>query len=154
MKRPMTIYFKRFYKLTTSSAFWGLTIIGNLFIVLCSALFFVLEHKVNDRIVDITDAIWWAFATATTVGYGDIVPVTVAGRIFGIFMMLGGTALFAIYTALFANALLGHEFYRLGAKVEHAQHELELEDENINKTIKDLRNSIDKLQKKLEQHDQ
>jgi len=39
------------------------------------------------------DAIWWAIVTFTTVGYGDLYPVSPGGRIAGIMLMIGGVAL-------------------------------------------------------------
>ncbi|MGC1208461.1 MAG: ion channel [Ornithinimicrobium sp.] len=45
------------------------------------------------------DAIWWAFVTVTTVGYGDFYPVTVEGRLFALGLMLCGIALLGIVTA-------------------------------------------------------
>ena len=57
------------------------------------------------------DALWWSFATTSTVGYGDIVPVTTWGKILGILLMLIGVALFGIYTALFARAIIDDDVY-------------------------------------------
>ena len=50
-------------------------------IVAGAAIFAITENKPFD------DAIWWAFVTAMTVGYGDIFPVTTIGRITGIILM-------------------------------------------------------------------
>jgi len=44
----------------------------------------------------IPDTMWWAFVTITTVGYGDLVPITVMGRILGIFCMFSGIVLMSI----------------------------------------------------------
>ncbi len=49
------------------------------------------------------DAVWWSFVTVTTVGYGDVSPVTAAGRAIGIGLMLGGIALLGMVTATFAS---------------------------------------------------
>ncbi len=45
------------------------------------------------------DALWWAVTTVTTVGYGDMFPVTPAGRGIGAFLMVAGIALFGVLTA-------------------------------------------------------
>ncbi len=45
------------------------------------------------------NAIWWAVVTASTIGYGDYTPVTVAGRILGIFFILVGVSLFGFFIA-------------------------------------------------------
>ncbi len=103
------------------------------------------------------DALWWAFATVTTVGYGDLVPVTIPGKILGIGLMIGGTGLFATYTALFANALLGREFVKMERRIRfmnksisETQQELSLEEENLLKTLGQLQDSVEKLEKKIE----
>jgi voltage-gated potassium channel len=49
------------------------------------------------------DALWWAFVTITTVGYGDFAPVTVEGRFIAAGLMLGGIALLGIVTATLAS---------------------------------------------------
>lgn len=49
------------------------------------------------------DGIWWAWVTVTTVGYGDIVPGSTAGRFFGSFLILMGIGLFAMLTASFSS---------------------------------------------------
>ena len=79
---------------------------GNLVVFIFAGLFYQLELDANPVVNAPIDALWWAFATITTVGYGDITPITFAGRILGIFLMLIGTAIFASYIALFAEAFM------------------------------------------------
>lgn len=52
------------------------------------------------------DALWWAFATVTTVGYGDRYPVTAEGRVIAAGLMLAGIALLGVVTATFASWLV------------------------------------------------
>ncbi|GAA4477968.1 potassium channel family protein [Microbacterium panaciterrae] len=49
------------------------------------------------------DAIWWAFTTITTVGYGDLAPITLQGRVIAVGLMLSGIALLGVVTATFAS---------------------------------------------------
>ncbi len=55
------------------------------------------------------DGIWWAWVTVTTVGYGDIVPVSTAGRIFGALLILMGIALFTMLTASFTAFFMAED---------------------------------------------
>ena len=52
------------------------------------------------------DAVWWAYVTITTVGYGDQFPVTPAGRVIGVLVLTGGVALFGVLTGFLANLFL------------------------------------------------
>ncbi len=66
------------------------------------AAVFVLNVEANASNAEITtasDAIWWAFVTVTTVGYGDLVPVSSYGRVVGIFLMFLGIGLFSVITS-------------------------------------------------------
>ena len=60
----------------------------------------------NANITNASDAIWWAYVTITTVGYGDRYPVTNWGRIVGIFVMTAGVGLFGTLSGFLANSFL------------------------------------------------
>ena len=70
-----------------------------------SALVLIAEEKAEGRIDNAGDALRWCMATMTTVGYGDFVPVTPAGRIIAAATMVVGIALFGIFTALVTSLL-------------------------------------------------
>ena len=52
------------------------------------------------------DAIWWSSATNTTVGYGDVFPITTTGRVVGVITMVVGISTFAVVTAKVAEFLV------------------------------------------------
>lgn len=73
---------------------------------------FVLLFEQNDPNANITsanDAIWWAFVTMSTVGYGDQYPVTLSGRLISIFVIVIGVGLFGVVTGFLANAFVGDD---------------------------------------------
>mgnify|MGYP000902591330 CR=1 FL=1 len=107
------LFARRIRKLIKQPVFVVLTIIGNSLIIISSLLLYHFEHGLNPKINSLLDTVWWAVATVTTVGYGDISPVTTIGKVIGIFMMIIGTALFWSYTALFAGAIMTEEVHEL-----------------------------------------
>jgi voltage-gated potassium channel len=76
-----------------------------------AAVLFTLAEDVGPhrRIHSFFDALWWSLATITTVGYGDVSPITTAGRIVGGFTMVIGISSFAIITAKIAQFLMRPE---------------------------------------------
>ena len=78
------------------------------FTLITSAVGFTLAEDVgkDGRIQSFFDALWWSGATITTVGYGDIYPITAAGRIIAIFTMLVGISTLAVVTARIAQFLI------------------------------------------------
>ena len=60
----------------------------------------------NAEFPDIGIGLWWAVQTVTTVGYGDVAPKDVSGRLLGTFVMLEGTAFVAIVTAVITSSFI------------------------------------------------
>ncbi|MHA6326896.1 ion transporter [Roseivivax sp. CAU 1753] len=88
-----------------------------LFVIAASITLFIaaagihyFEHEVQpDKFGSIPAAMWWALATLTTVGYGDVYPITLGGRIFTGFILLIGVGIIAIPAGVITAALLrGH----------------------------------------------
>ena len=69
-------------------------------------ILYVEKDSPDANITTASDALWWIMATVTTVGYGDVYPVTNAGRIVGVMVMITGIGLFGTLTGFLANAFL------------------------------------------------
>lgn len=89
--------------------FWQLTIGVHGLIVLAAGFLYFAENGINPKLQSFHDALYWAVATATTVGYGDITASTVIGKWLSMALMVLGTLFSALYTALFAAALMKPE---------------------------------------------
>jgi voltage-gated potassium channel len=64
------------------------------------------EHEAQpDKFTSVFDSLWWAVATLTTVGYGDIYPITPGGRLFTFIVLVLGLGFIAVPSGLFASAL-------------------------------------------------
>jgi voltage-gated potassium channel len=74
-------------------------------ILVAATLMYMVEHDDQpDRFGSIPAAMWWAVTTATTVGYGDVVPITPLGKVIGGLVMLTGYALLALPVGIIASA--------------------------------------------------
>ena len=83
-----------------------LSTLGGIVIMSGTFGFHYLEAGANPNVHSLWDSFWWTIVTITTVGYGDIYPVTTGGRILAIFLMLGGIATFSAITANIAAYLI------------------------------------------------
>jgi voltage-gated potassium channel len=81
-------------------------LLGLAIIFTCATIVWGLERNQGGTIGDYGDALWWAFATVTTVGYGDTTPVTTEGRAVAVFLMLVGISFFGWITANIAAFLV------------------------------------------------
>jgi hypothetical protein len=69
-----------------------------------SSILFILEQEWQpEKFASIPDAMWWSLATLTTVGYGDVTPITPLGRFFGAITMIIGIGMFALPTGVIAT---------------------------------------------------
>jgi len=104
---------------------------------------FIIESPYeNSKINSFLDAIWWTVATLTTVGYGDVIPVTDAGKIMAIFYML-----FAIGFLLVFLSVIGTRFYKRRIEpneqeISHAQKMILERIDDLEKSIKEMRDSL------------
>ncbi len=74
--------------------------------------FFLSETQINPWATRLAKAGWWAMVTLTTVGYGDVVPETMAGRLVGVGLMFGGILMLSLLTATIASVFVERKFRR------------------------------------------
>jgi voltage-gated potassium channel len=127
--------------LVTSVPFIAITVVGNSIIFAYAFVFYTLEVNINEKVASLLDAVWWSFSTATTVGYGDIIPVSAEGKILGITLMLLGTALFVTYTAIFSQAILSDDMLQIRKMSRTEQRQLA--------HIESILEKIEKIEKKV-----
>jgi voltage-gated potassium channel len=78
---------------------------------LCSFALYAAEHGINQAMDSPFDALWWGVVTISTVGYGDVYPITFEGKLAAIVLMLLGIGLFSAITATVTSYML--------ASIEH-----------------------------------
>lgn len=72
-------------------------------ILFASYAFYFFEGNINPKIHSLFDCVWWAMVSVTTIGYGDIYPVTFAGRIIAMLLMIFGIGIVAAISLSIAN---------------------------------------------------
>lgn len=91
------------FKNKAQGAFTSVSIIAILLVIFSAIGILQVETDPNSNIKTAEDAIWWAYVTITTVGYGDKYPVTTEGRIIAAILMTAGVGLFGTFTAYVAS---------------------------------------------------
>lgn len=97
------------------------------------------------KILTFGDAAWWAITTITTVGYGDMYPVTAAGRLVAAALMMSGIAVLGVVTASIASWLVQRVEESTEAAAESADEPLRAELGELVAEIADLRREIAEL---------
>jgi voltage-gated potassium channel len=95
-------------------------VIGGTTMILFVAALAILDAERNApeaQITTFSDALWWAIVTTTTVGYGDLAPVTTPGKLVAVGLMLTGIALLGTVTATLASWFVE----RISEERRHAQ---------------------------------
>jgi len=88
-----------------------------LLIYVCALGVYDAEHKApGANITNFGDAIWWAFVTIGTIGYGDYYPITFEGRAIAVLLMIAGLAFVSVITVSIATIFLNRLEYDLTKK--------------------------------------
>jgi voltage-gated potassium channel len=127
-----------------------LLVLAAITIVFGSLVIYSVESPHPDsQINTMLDAVWWTVATVTTVGYGDIVPVTETGKIVAIFYMFFGIGVLALFISVLGTQFYKNRFLKEEKEMSHAQKlildrmdDLEKNQEELQKDLSDLINNI------------
>ncbi len=82
----------------------------------------VVYWWIEPRTPTFVDGLWLAFVTASTIGYGDLVPTTHASRIFSVFVVLLGFAVLSLVTAAIAALFVESQERRIEREILHDLH--------------------------------
>lgn len=103
------------------------------------AVYDVERHAAGATITSFGDALWWAIVTITTVGYGDLTPVTVEGRLIATGVMISGIALLGVVTATIASWIID----QVGRRNDEAQTATRREIRELTDEIRALRELVE-----------
>ncbi|MDR1459726.1 MAG: potassium channel family protein, partial [Bacteroidales bacterium] len=91
-------------------------------ITVASSIMYFIEHdRQPDKFSSIPETMWWSVTTLTTVGYGDVFPVTILGRTLTAFISILGIGMFALPAGILASGF-ADEFHRIKEKIKHTAH--------------------------------
>ena len=117
-----------------------LIIAAGLVILVGTIVMYNIEKKVpNTQIKTYLDSLWWCVATVTTVGYGDIVPVSNLGRIVAIFYMFFGISMISLMFFVITNSVYRRRYDKV---------EIEQRQEQLNQLKNELMNRLSEIEGK------
>jgi voltage-gated potassium channel len=94
-----------FRKVKHELAVVGLVVV--IVVVVSSEAMYEFEHDVQpDKFGRLSDSVWWSFVTLTTVGYGDMYPITAGGRVIATITMVLGIGIFGTFISLIGSSFL------------------------------------------------
>lgn len=130
-------------------------------VLLVAAIFIVISGGIFSSIENTSfkTGLWYALVTVTTVGYGDVVPHTEPGRMFGTLLIILGVVLFSLVTANISAFLVGAEQKKIERDILHLVQSMEInlekqnldQDKYTNKMIQNLTEQMKELEERMTQ---
>jgi len=109
-------------------------------------------YIIDPNVHSLTDGIWSAWVTMTHVGFGDVVPTSLLGRLFSAGLIVFGLAIFSLCTAILSASLIGKNMDFLGNNVRQLEQEtnrIEVDEDKILRELARLHQRMDSLEKQL-----
>jgi voltage-gated potassium channel len=125
-----------------------------LVLIIGSFLFFIVEKSVNPEVPNYESAMWYSIVSMTTVGYGDIVPVTLTGQIIGVVIILTGMGYLSLVTATLAYSFIDifrEESRKATERLKKTAEDLDKKSVQNEKKLDQIMDKIDKIEKKLDE---
>lgn len=130
----------------------GMAVRGRITFYVCSSMILLIyvgslaeldveRNAPGATITDFGKAIWWAFVTTTTVGYGDMSPVTWQGKCIAVGLMIAGIALISVITATLASWIVD----RVSDEADKRANETESETTRLSSNVAELTDAVDRL---------
>lgn len=114
-----------------------------------------LLFLVDPNIRSVGDGIWYAWVSITHVGYGDVVPSSLLGRLLGTVLILLGLGMLALFTASSSSALIGRDLGSVREEmitVEKETHDIEREESRVLKELARIHQRLDQLEARLNEN--
>lgn len=130
----------------------GMAVRGRITLYVCSSVILLIyvgslaeldveRNALGTTITDFGKAIWWAFVTTTTVGYGDMSPVTWQGKCIAVGLMIAGIALISVITATLASWIVD----RVSDEADKRANETESETTRLSSNVAELTDAVNRL---------
>jgi voltage-gated potassium channel len=85
-------------------ALLAVLLVFGIILLMAASLAYLLERNVQPELFgSVPQALWWAIVTMSTTGYGDVIPMTIAGRLLSGFVMVAGVLVFALWAGILAT---------------------------------------------------
>jgi voltage-gated potassium channel len=104
----LRILFERSQRFAGNTHIITITTTAGVVVMTGSLAFHFFESGTNQNVKSLWDSFWWAMVTVSTVGYGDIYPVTTGGRLTAMLLMLIGVGVLGSYVAAITNYVVGN----------------------------------------------
>jgi len=130
-------------------------------VLIVAAIFIIISGSIFSNIedIDFEEGLWYALVTVTTVGYGDVVPHTESGHIFGALLIMLGVVLFSLVTANISAFLVGAEQKKIERDILNLVQAMEINiekqsienEQHVTKMITEISSRLYEVEQKINQ---